>query len=82
MCVAMPGRVLSIEARDGRSIPSLVDLGDGQVHRVDLVMVPDAVVGDYVTVHSGFAIAIVDMVAAEETIALFRRSTTPANQPD
>jgi len=55
MCVALPGKIVAIGSPDGASLPATVDLG-GTEHRVDLVMTPEAVVGDFVIVHSGYAI--------------------------
>ncbi len=58
MCVAAPATVVAIERQSGLSIPATVAIGDVH-HAVDLVMVPDAEVGDIVIVHSGYAISIV-----------------------
>jgi hydrogenase expression/formation protein HypC len=58
MCVAIPGRILSI----GEASPALVPAEVAFPHRtmtVNLVMVPEAGVGDTVIVHSGFAIRVV-----------------------
>jgi hydrogenase expression/formation protein HypC len=58
MCVAIPGRVVSIGDPTEVSIPGVVELPQG--HRdVDLVMTPEARVGDHVVIHSGYAIRIV-----------------------
>ena len=62
MCVAAPATVVEIESRSDLSIPATVTIGDTR-HAVDLVMVPEARVGDSVIVHSGYAIS---MVAPEE----------------
>lgn len=56
MCVAVPGRVVSISDGPAPSRPGLVEFGPGDVREIDLAMLPDAVVGDYVITHSGFAI--------------------------
>lgn len=62
MCLAVPGRVMK---RDGNL--AKVDFGGiSRDVRVDLV--PDVKVGEYVLVHAGFAIQILDERAAEETI--------------
>lgn len=55
MCLAVPGRVVSIGSRTEQSISARVDLGD-HIHDVDLVMTPEADVGDFVIVHSGYAL--------------------------
>jgi len=65
MCLAIPMKVVS---KDGDSGACEV----GGVRRgVDLRMVPEARVGDYVLVHAGFAISVVDEEAARETLELF-----------
>jgi hydrogenase expression/formation protein HypC len=62
MCLALPGRIEWIGKGSTSSIPGTVSFGE-QTRDVDLVMVPDAKVGDHVIVHAGYAIRI---VGAEE----------------
>ena len=65
MCLAVPGKIVSIVGEDVlRS--GLVNFG-GIVKNVNLAYVPQANVGDYVIVHVGFAISIVDEVEAVST---------------
>jgi hydrogenase expression/formation protein HypC len=65
VCLAIPGKILEIQEqppmRSGR-----VRFG-GIVRQVSLNFVPEANVGDYVMVHVGFAISVVDEVEAERT---------------
>jgi len=64
MCVAVPGKVQSIEGQT-----AVVDVGGATVQvRVDLV--PDVSVGEYVLIHAGFAIETVDEAAALEIRSL------------
>jgi hydrogenase expression/formation protein HypC len=70
MCVAIPGHVLSTGAGAAGSRPALVDLPGRGVVPVDLMLLPDVDVGDYVIVHSGFAISRVDPREAEATFDL------------
>lgn len=56
MCLAVPGRVVMIDESRPLSRPGEVVFGTGEPRPVDLVMVPEAGVGDFVIVHSGFAI--------------------------
>ena len=58
MCLAVPGQILETESRDGTRV-ARVQFG-GIVRAVHLDFVPDARVGDYVMVHVGFAIHVVD----------------------
>ena len=65
MCVAYPGKILSIENNHAR-----VDF-TGSVVPVNISMV-DVAPGDYVLVHAGMAIQNVETEEAQEWIALFR----------
>ncbi|HLF61620.1 MAG TPA: HypC/HybG/HupF family hydrogenase formation chaperone [Acidimicrobiia bacterium] len=69
MCVAIPGRVVRIGELSTTSIPGRVSI-IGTERDVDLVMVPDAMVGDYVLVHSGYAIKVIPKERAVETLVL------------
>jgi hydrogenase expression/formation protein HypC len=71
MCLAVPGRVLSITEVDGTPMAD-VDFG-GVRKNVCLQYVPDAAVGDYVVVHVGFAIQRLDEESARQTLADFER---------
>jgi hydrogenase expression/formation protein HypC len=59
MCLAVPGKVLSIEGAESILRTGKVQFG-GIVKEVHLAYLPEAKVGDYVIVHVGFAISIVD----------------------
>jgi len=63
MCLAVPGRVLTIDARDPLMPEARVAFG-GVVKTVNLAFTPEARPGDYVLVHVGFAISIIDAGAA------------------
>ena len=68
MCLAIPGKILSIEQlpeRPGRM--ARVSFG-GIVKEASLEMVPDAGIGDYVLVHVGVAITKVDEEEAAKTL--------------
>ena len=58
MCVAVPGRIISIGEKSGPSIPARVAFGEIE-RDIDLAMVPEASVGDHVITHSGYAIRVV-----------------------
>ncbi|PYV20557.1 MAG: HypC/HybG/HupF family hydrogenase formation chaperone [Acidobacteria bacterium] len=65
MCLAIPGKILDVTEHSGlRS--GRVEFG-GIVRSVCLDYVPEAGVGDYVIVHVGFAISVVDRQEAERT---------------
>lgn len=64
MCLAVPLRIVRIEGTMAE-----VELG-GVLRQVSLVLTPEAQVGDYVLVHTGFAISRLDEQEAQETLAL------------
>jgi hydrogenase expression/formation protein HypC len=64
MCLAVPARILSITDREAE-----IDLG-GLRHTVSLWLTPEAQVGDYVYIHAGYAISVLDAEEAEETLRL------------
>jgi hydrogenase expression/formation protein HypC len=65
MCLAVPGKILEAEERDGNRIAK-VQFG-GISRQVFLNFVPEAEVGDYVMVHVGFALSRVDPKEAART---------------
>ena len=67
MCLAVPGKIVSIEDVDPLLRCGRVDFA-GVVKQVNLAYVPEARIGDYVLVHVGFAISRVDEEAARETL--------------
>lgn len=64
MCLAVPGKILTVTEGDGLTRSGRVSFG-GVVREVNLAFVPEAAVGDYVMVHVGFAISRVDEHEAE-----------------
>ena len=65
MCLAVPMRITAIDG------PAAVIEADGLVQHTNLMLVPDAKVGDFVLVHAGFAIAVLDDAEAAERLDLF-----------
>jgi len=70
MCLAIPGKILSSEIIDGIRV-GRVQYG-GISREACLDFVPEAVVGDYVIVHVGFAISVVDREEAERSYQLLQ----------
>lgn len=66
MCLAVPMKL--VECAEGLGVAEL----DGVRREVSLQLQPEARLGDFVLVHAGYAIGIVDPVEAEETLALLR----------
>lgn len=71
MCLAVPGRVISMAERD-QTLMAQVDFG-GVTKDVCLQYIPDVAVGEYVVVHVGFAIQRLDEASAQETLANFEK---------
>ncbi|MEW6019686.1 MAG: HypC/HybG/HupF family hydrogenase formation chaperone [Pseudomonadota bacterium] len=67
MCLAVPAKIVSMEGQ-----MATVEIG-GLTKQASLALLPDAGVGDYILIHAGFAISVVDAQEARETIALFRQ---------
>ncbi|MBI1737943.1 MAG: HypC/HybG/HupF family hydrogenase formation chaperone, partial [Acidobacteria bacterium] len=65
MCLAVPGKILAMEERNGARF-GRVEFG-GITREACLDLVPEAAVGDYVLVHVGFAITRVDAEEAART---------------
>lgn len=65
MCLAIPALIKSIEGKEAD-----VEIG-GITRRISLWLTPEAKVGDYALVHTGYAINILDKEEAEETLKLF-----------
>jgi hydrogenase expression/formation protein HypC len=64
MCLAIPGRIKDISGDDPIMRAGRVDFG-GIVKEINLAYVPEARVGDYVLVHVGFALTVIDEAEAE-----------------
>jgi hydrogenase expression/formation protein HypC len=72
MCLAVPGKILSTTGDDPLMRSGKVSFG-GVAKEVSLAYVPEAKVGDYVVVHVGFALSIVDEAEAQQTLAEIAR---------
>jgi len=66
VCLAVPALIKTIDGDEAE-----VDLG-GVSRRASLILTPEAKVGDYVLLHAGYAINIVDQSEAEETLSMLR----------
>jgi hydrogenase expression/formation protein HypC len=69
MCLAIPGKILEIDGSNELMRMGRVDFG-GVVRDICLTYVPEAGVGDYVIVHTGFAINRLDEESAKESLEL------------
>ena len=86
MCLAVPGRILSIDGSGGAiGRTALVDF-QGSRLEASLAMTPEAAVGDWILVHAGFALTILDEKEARETydslrVALGDEEAPPGANP-
>jgi hydrogenase expression/formation protein HypC len=66
MCLAIPALVKSIEGSEAE-----VEIG-GVSRRASIMLTPEVKVGDYVLLHTGYAINVIDEEEAQRTLELFR----------
>ena len=68
MCLAIPGRIIEL---DKKKQIATVDYGSGTKRKANVSLV-QVKIGDYVLVHAGFAIQVLDEKEAQETLTLFK----------
>ncbi|MEO0091252.1 MAG: HypC/HybG/HupF family hydrogenase formation chaperone [candidate division WOR-3 bacterium] len=66
MCLAIPARIVSIKGDT-----AIVDVW-GVKRQANLMLCPEARVNDYIIMHAGFAIQILDKKDAEETLRMLK----------
>jgi hydrogenase expression/formation protein HypC len=67
MCLAIPAKVISVNENS-----ACVDFGEGVIRKINVTLV-DVKVGNYVLVHAGYAIQVLDEKEAQETIQLWNQ---------
>jgi hydrogenase expression/formation protein HypC len=67
MCLAVPMKIVKIDSA-GKALVKQDDLET----EVDLTLIEDPKVGDYVIIHAGYAIDLLDLEEAQERLKLFR----------
>jgi hydrogenase expression/formation protein HypC len=67
MCLGIPGKIIKIEGK-----MAIVDI-EGVTRQVSLQLLDNVAIGDYVLLHSGFAIQKMDKQEAKETMILLRQ---------
>lgn len=70
MCLGVPGKIIEINSASGIRM-GRVDFG-GVVREACLEAIPEAIVGDYIIVHAGFALSLLSEQEANETLTLLR----------
>jgi len=72
MCLAIPGKIISIE--DEKSILRMGKVSfSGIIKEISLAYVPEAAIDDYVLVHAGFAINKIDEAEANEVFEYLKQ---------
>jgi hydrogenase expression/formation protein HypC len=77
MCLAIPGKVIDMEAGSGRI--AKIQFG-GITRTANLDLVPEAGIGDYVLVHVGYAISKIDEEEARKTLADLQAMVSPEDE--
>ncbi len=72
MCLAVPGKITSIQGEDPLLRTGRIDFG-GVFKEANLAYVPEAKIGDYVVVHVGFAISRLDEQEAQQVFEYLRQ---------
>jgi len=72
MCLAVPGKIVSIEGDDPILRSARVSFG-GVIKQVNLAYVPEAKIGDWVLVHVGFALNTIDEEEASQVFEYLRQ---------
>lgn len=67
MCLAIPARIVELEDKHMASVDIM-----GVSRKVSVDLVPEANVGDFVLVHAGFALQVIDEETANETLELLK----------
>lgn len=66
MCLSVPAKIIKLEG-----MKAVVDFGGSQ-REISVMLIPNAKMGDYVLVHAGFAIQILDELEARNTLDAFK----------
>ncbi len=68
MCLAVPAKVIELSLGDPLTRTGRVDFG-GLIKEINLAFTPEAEIDDYVLVHVGFAISVLNETEAERVLA-------------
>lgn len=79
MCLAVPGRILSLTGDDPLRRVGRVDFG-GAVKEINHAFTPEARVGDHVLAHVGFAISVIDPAEARADLCGLNQIKTPVSK--
>jgi hydrogenase expression/formation protein HypC len=77
MCIAVPAKIESMDGRDG-----VVDAGGGVMLAVNLSLIEEPAVGDYIIVHAGFGIHKMDPAQARQALEMLNALVGPDEGAD
>jgi len=80
MCLAIPGKIMTIEELNG---VKMANVNFGGAHRnVCIEWIPEARIGDYVLAHVGVALTLMDEQSAHESLAAFQQIASQLKEED
>jgi hydrogenase expression/formation protein HypC len=68
VCLAIPGKIIEIDKNNEHAT---IEYGEGTIRKANVTLITPKI-GDYVLVHAGFAIEVLDEKDAKETLKLFK----------
>lgn len=82
MCLAIPGKIISIRDTEDPLFKSGKVSFDGVLRDINFAAVPEAKVGEYVLVHVGMALSVIDEKEALKTLEYFKEIDELNNEID
>ena len=72
MCLSIPGKLEAVSTHEDDVFRTGKVSFDGVIKEVSLALVPEVIVGNYVLVHAGVAISIIDEIEAKKTFEILK----------
>ena len=81
MCLAVPGKIIEITQSDPMMKTAKVSFS-GIVKDINVSLVPDAKIGDYILAHVGYALSVIDEEEAKKTMEYLKEMDDLENKTD
>jgi len=81
MCLAIPGKLISISRNDPLMVTGIVDFS-GVRKEVNLAFITDVAIGEFVIVHAGFALNKIDEIEARKTLRYLDQISQSSDSED
>lgn len=81
MCLAVPGKIIEITESDPMMKTAKVSFG-GIIKDINVSLVPDAKIGDYILAHVGYALSVIDEEEAKKTMEYLKEMDDLENNAD